>query len=96
MPPSPAPGTAALAPERGAEVRRLLARLAAGWRSIWTPRAVRDVEDAGLQEAVNALPPPADGGDPWAGLDEIERRNRDLERRLREMARLYDRRREES
>lgn len=74
---------------------RLLTHLAAVWRSIWTPRAVRDVEDAGLQAAVDALPDPTPAADPWAGLDEIERRNRDLERRMRDMARLYDRRREE-
>lgn len=76
-------------------MRRLLARLAAGWRSIWTPRAVRDVEDAGLRQAVDALPEPPRGPDPWAGLAELERRNRDLEGRLRELGRLYDRRREE-
>jgi hypothetical protein len=75
-------------------VRRLLARLAARWRSIWTPRAVREVEDEGLRHAVDALPQPDRWPDPWAGLDEIERRNRDIERRMRELARLYDRRRE--
>jgi hypothetical protein len=90
-----APRGGALVPEREAEVRRLLARLAAGWRSILTPRTVREVEDEGLRRAVDALPPPDRGPDPWAGLAEIDRRNRDLERRMREMARLYDRRREE-
>lgn len=74
---------------------RLLARAAGFWRAIWTPRAVRDVEDAGLRAAVDALPDPAPAGDPWAGLDEMERRNRDLERRMRELGRLYGRRREE-
>jgi hypothetical protein len=71
-------------------------RLLAVWRSIWTPRAAREVEDEGLRRALGGLPPPPPvGPDPWAGLDDLERRNAALERRLRELARLYDRRREE-
>lgn len=72
----------------------LLARLAATWRSIWTPRVVRDLEDTGLRDALDAMPPPPPGDDPWAGLDEAQRRSAALERRTRELARLYDRRRE--
>lgn len=72
------------------------ARLLAVWRSIWTPAAVREVEDDGLRQALRALPRPPRGPDPWAGLEELERRNAALEQRLRDLARLYDRRREES
>ncbi len=73
---------------------RLLARLGEVWRSIWTPRAVREVEDRGLRQTVDALPRPPAGTDPWAGLSEMDQRNRELERRLRDLARLYDRHRE--
>jgi hypothetical protein len=71
------------------------ARLAAVWRSVWTPKAAREIEDAGLQHALAGMPEPPPASDPWAGLDEAQRRAGALERRSRELARLYDRRREE-
>jgi len=70
-------------------------RLASAWRSIWTPKAAREVEDAGLQHALAGMPVPPPAPDPLAGLAEAERRAAALERRSRELARLYDRRREE-
>lgn len=73
----------------------LLARFASVWRAIWTPKAARDVEDAGLAAALAGMPVPPPAPDPWAGLDEAQRRSAALERRSRELARLYDRRREE-
>lgn len=81
---------------------RLLARLSAAWRAIWTPKAVRDIEDAGLDPA-RSLPAPRPDAEPRQGvdamrerLDAIEQRNRDIAQRNRELARLYARRREES
>lgn len=78
-----------------AAVAAVADRLAAGWRSIWTPKAAREVEDAGLDAALARMPDPPPAPDPWAGLDEAQRRSAALERRSRELARLYDRRREE-
>jgi len=76
-------------------MERLVARLGEIWRSIWTPPSVRRLEDEGLGQAVAALPEPDSHRDPWEGLDEIERRNRILEQRMRELSRLYGRRRED-
>lgn len=72
----------------------LRARLAAVWRAIWTPKAVRDVETTGLRDALAGMPEPPPAPDPWRGLEEAQRRSADLERRSRELARLYGRRRE--
>jgi hypothetical protein len=73
-------------------------RLAAAWRAIWTPKAARDVEDAGLREALAGMPAPPPGPDPRAGLGEARRRLDDTEARLRFLEgrrRLYERERED-
>jgi hypothetical protein len=79
-------------------VTGVLAHLASVWRSIWTPKAAREVEDAGLQHALDAMPEPPPGPDPWAGLREARRRLDDTEARLRYLEgrrRLYERGRED-
>lgn len=72
------------------EVPGVGARLAALWRSIWTPPAVRAIEDA-APEAGAGLPGPAPGRPPYAGLPEMRDRLERIERRNRELARLYAR-----
>lgn len=70
----------------------LLERLFAMWRSIWTPRSVRDVEKAGLQEAVDALPLPPDSDQTQERqLRQVRERIDRIENRNRELARLYRR-----
>lgn len=60
------------------------------WRAIWTPRSVRDVEEAGLQEAVDALPLPPDGDQTQERqLRQVRERIDRIENRNRELARLY-------
>jgi hypothetical protein len=78
--------------------RRLLARLGGLWRRAWTPKAVREVEDAGPERAVDALlppaPRPADTAREAREVREMRERLERIEHRNRELARLYDRRRE--
>ena len=67
------------------------------WRLVWTPKAVRDLEDAGPEQVAHTLPdapPPVEA--PGLGavrrrLDEVEERNTQIEARMRELARYYDR-----
>ena len=76
----------------------VVARLAAVWRKIWTPKAAREVEDVGLQRALAGMPVPPPGPDPRAGLGEARRRLDDTEARLRFLEtrrRLYERARED-
>ena len=67
------------------------------WRMIWTPKTVRDIEDADPDEAARSLPsvpPPVETpgiGQVRRRLDEVEERNRQIEARMRELARYYDR-----
>ena len=73
-------------------------RLASVWRSIWTPKAAREVEDTGLQQALAGMPEPPPAPDPRAGLHEARRRLDDTEARLRYLEgrrRLYERGRED-
>lgn len=76
----------------------LRGRLSDLWRRVVTPPAVREVEDADPWRAVDRLLPPPPDADPddatrraWRMRERLER----LEHRNRELARLYDRRREE-
>lgn len=83
-------------PPREADVVALLERLFAMWRSIWTPQSVRDVEEVGLQEAVDALPmPPERDPAEERQLRQVQERLDRIEHRNRELARLYRREGEE-
>jgi hypothetical protein len=79
----------------------LLEHISGLWRIITTPKIVRDVEDDDPQRAVENLPKPTPS-DPKQDqhirqmrerLSAIEQRNREIEARMRDMGRLYDRRR---
>jgi hypothetical protein len=67
------------------------------WRMIWTPKVVRDIEDSDPQDEAKNLsdpPPPVESlglGQMSRRLDDVEARNRQIEERMRELARYYDR-----
>lgn len=71
------------------------ARVAAAWRTIWTPRAAREVEDGGAAAVAAGMPVPPPVDDQGAGLAAVRARLDAIEHRNRVQARLAERRREE-
>lgn len=90
------PQRAVLALPEGAEMSWIFSRLIeAGrsiWKTIWTPKSVREVEEGGAQRVLDTLPPPPRVEDAWHGLGEAQRRNQALEQRMRALAELYGQR----
>jgi hypothetical protein len=87
------------------DMGNLLAALGEAWRSVWTPKAVREIEDdtkADPKAATADMEPPPPPVTSRRQLDamgerleQVKRTEHELaELRAREMARLFERRRE--
>lgn len=75
--------------------RRVAHSISGWWRGLLTPRSVQEVVDAGPMQAADQLPlPHEDLPREQRELDKMDQRLNEIEQRNRELARLFQRRRE--